>query len=273
MVTNNTDINTTNKSLSIQINLSGLSFCILNCDTNTIDELESVIFSEKKNPETLLDAVKHEFNNNAKLHQEFKNIIVIHQNLWQTIVPKALFKEDNLTDYLKFNTKILATDFIGFDEITPLEALSVYVPYTNVNNYIFEQFGSFTYKHSSTVLLETLEKEEKNKDKKTVYLNIENDSFDIAVFNEGKLILFNSFDYITPEDFIYYVLFTFEQLQLNPEQVETFFTGKITEQDALYKLAYTYIRHVAIAKTDYKFQFTNTPFQKHYHFNLINAMS
>jgi hypothetical protein len=34
-------------------------------------------------------------------------------------------------------------------------------------------------------------------------------------YQNQKLLLFNSFDYQTPEDFIYYVLFTAEQLSLN----------------------------------------------------------
>jgi hypothetical protein len=40
--------------------------------------------------------------------------------------------------------------------------------------------------------------------------------FEIIIQNQ-KLLFFNSFDYQTPEDFIYYVLFTAEQLSLNPE--------------------------------------------------------
>jgi hypothetical protein len=41
--------------------------------------------------------------------------------------------------------------------------------------------------------------------------------FEIIVIQNQKLLLFNSFDYQTPEDFIYYVLFTAEQLSLNPK--------------------------------------------------------
>ncbi|MGB6269320.1 MAG: DUF3822 family protein, partial [Olleya sp.] len=56
----NTDL--TNLELSIQISLSGLSFCVLDRSTTTILELESNIFKVKKTPTDLLDAVKHLFN-------------------------------------------------------------------------------------------------------------------------------------------------------------------------------------------------------------------
>jgi len=52
----------TNLELSIQISLSGLSFCVLNPDTKTIIELKSKVFGIKKTPTELLDAVIHLFN-------------------------------------------------------------------------------------------------------------------------------------------------------------------------------------------------------------------
>ena len=273
VATSNHTTNTISKALSIQINLSGLSFCVLNCDTNTILHLETVNFGHTKNPETLLDAVKTIFNTNSALDDSFKNITVVHQNLWQTLVPKALFNKEHITDYLKFNTKILAGDFVDFDSIPLIEANTVYVPFTNVNNYIFEQFGSFVYKHSATLLLEHLAKAEKNSTNNSVYINIETLSFDITVFKNGVLHLFNSFKYSNDQDFIYYILFTFEQLLLNPETVTTYLTGRVTEQDALYKMAYTYIRHLCIYNAERTFSFSETPLQSQYHFNLLNSLT
>ena len=273
VVTNNHTTNTSTKALSIQINLSGLSFCVLNCDTNTIEHIELINFDDTKNPETLLDAVKTLFNSHSCFNDTFKTVTVIHHNLWQTLVPKALFNKEHITDYLKFNTKILAGDFVDYDEIPLVDAYAVYVPFTNVNNYIFEQFGGFTYMHSSSLLIENLAKAEENKDTNSVYINAETDTFDIIVFKDGKLHLFNSFEYSSDQDFIYYILFTFEQLLLNPETISTYITGKVTEQDAFYKIAYTYIRHIEIYKADIKHSFIETPLQPQYYFNLLNSLA
>jgi hypothetical protein len=273
VTTSNHNTNTISKALSIQINLSGLSFCVLNCDTNTILHLETVNFSETKNPETLLDAIKTVFNTYPALDDTFKDITAIHQNPWQTLVPKALFNKEYITDYLKFNTKILAGDFVDFDTIPLIEAHTVYVPFTNINNYIFEQFGSFVYKHSATLILEHLAKTEKNKTSDAVYVNIEALSFDIIIFKKGTLQLFNSFEYSNDQDFIYYILFTFEQLLLNPETTKTYLTGRILEQDSLYKIAYTYIRHISIYRAKRSFNFGETPKFPQYYFNLLNSLS
>jgi len=59
-------------------------------------------------------------------------------------------------------------------------------------------------------------------------------------------MLFNAFDYKTPEDLIYYLLFTAEQLNMNPESFRLEFIGDISEDDAYFKIAYKYIRNVSI---------------------------
>lgn len=70
--------------------------------------------------------------------------------------------------------------------------------------------------------------------------------FEIVVTKNQQLLLFNTFLYQTLEDFIYYLLFTFEQLQLNPEVVPLQFVGAISEENEFFKIAYRYIRNCSI---------------------------
>jgi hypothetical protein len=60
------------------------------------------------------------------------------------------------------------------------------------------------------------------------------------------LLFFNSFDYQTKEDFIYYLLFTTEQLNLNPEYIKLQLLGDISEESEWFEMAYTYIRNVSL---------------------------
>ena len=106
---------------------------------------------------------------------------VIHDNELATLVPKPLFDETNLVDYLKFNTKILKTDFITYDPLSIADIVVVYVPLVNINNFIFERFGSFEYKHSATITLNRVLTLEKNSNSLKMYLNIEASHFEIIV--------------------------------------------------------------------------------------------
>ena len=270
--TNNIN-NISNLKLSIQVNLSGLSFCILNIETKTITYLKSFGFNKKLNPNQVLDKLQHYLNIEPELKQVFSEVIVIHKNELSTLVPTALFNEDNLADYLKFNNKILSTDFITFDEITVNDSVNVYVPYININNYLYDVFGEFTYKHFSTILIEEVLKAEKNAEKPKMYVNICNEYFEVIVVKKGKLKFYNTFEYYTKEDFIYYILFTAEQLGLNPESFELLFTGNIDSKDELYSVAYKYVRFVFFSKRldDYKYSENAQPQNNHSQFVIINS--
>ena len=198
---------------------------------------------------------------------------VIHKNELSTLVPKPLFNEDNLADYLKFNNKILSTDFITFDEISLNDSINVYVPYININNYLYDKFGEFTYKHFSTILIEEVLKAEKNAVKPKMYVNICNEYFEVVVVENGQLKFYNSFEYYTKEDFIYYVLFTAEQIGLNPEYFELILTGNVDSKDELYTIAYKYVRFVFFSKRkdDYKYLETAQPQNNNSQFVILNS--
>ncbi|TYB73171.1 DUF3822 family protein [Bizionia myxarmorum] len=271
-ITNKIDSIKSNKNLSIQISLNGLSFCILNTESNTVVFLKEISTKKRETPFKILDLLIETFETEKALQTAFNEIHVIHENELATLVPESLFQEENLADYLKFNSKILRSDFISFDKIESNKSVNVYVPYVNINNYIYEQFGVFSYKHFSTVLIETiLEKEQTETDIK-MYVHVQSSHFEIVVVNQGQLILYNSFEYITKEDFIYYVLFTAEQLQLNPDELILVFLGKVSDNDELHKIAYKYIRHIRFAKRHDTFKYLEKPESNHAFFTLIHSL-
>lgn len=273
VITTNKINNISNLKLSIQVSLSGLSFCILNIETNTITYLKPFGFNKNLNPNQVLDKLKHYFNTEPNLKKVFSEVIVIHKNELSTLVPKALFNEDNLADYLKFNNKILSTDYITFDEIVFNESINVYVPFTNINNYLFDEFGEFTFKHFSTILIEQILNAEKNADQPKMYVNVNSDYFEVVVVEKGKLKFYNTFEYYTKEDFIYYVLFTAEQIGLNPESFELIFTGNIDSKDKLYSIAYKYVRYVSFSKKldNFKYKNNDKPEINHNNFIILNS--
>ena len=274
-ITNNTYNLPTKQELSIQISLSGLSFCILQKDTKTITFLRDYNFDKKLNHHEVLDKLKHLFNTESFLKSTFDEVNIIHVNDLSTLVPKPLFDENCLADYLKFNSKILKTDFIAHDIIEINDTVNVYVPYININNYIYDLFGAFTYKHVSTILVEHILAIEKNANNTKVYINVNKNHFEMVVINKSKLLLYNTFEYTAKEDFIYYILFTAEQLQLNPELFELIFIGDIDSKDELYTIAYKYVQFVFFGKRqdNYKYSLNAQPKSNHSDFTILKSFS
>jgi len=267
---NNLDI-LTNFRLSIQISLNGLSFCVLEESTKTITNLEHVAFIKKLTPFELLEQIKEVFEDQEILSKTFNTVNVIYVNELSTLVPKPLFDEDSLADYLKFNSKILKSDFIAFDEIAANDSVNVYVPYVNINNFIYEKYGTFSYKHFSTILIDHILKIEKNTAKPKMYINISQVHFEILVVQKSKLLFYNMFDFLTKEDFIYYTLFTIEQLKLNPETLEVLLLGNIDKEHELYKIAYKYIRFVNFGDVQCNYSFLENISDHHSNFVLLNS--
>ncbi|HMC01297.1 MAG TPA: DUF3822 family protein [Flavobacteriaceae bacterium] len=261
----------TNLRLSIQVSLNGLSFCVLDESTNSITHLEQIGFNKKLTPFELLDSIKNIFKNHKVLKNTFNTVNVIYVNELSALVPKPLFDEDHMADYLKFNSKILKSDFIAFDDIAANDSVNVYVPYVNINNFIYEKFGAFSYKHFSTILIENILKIEKNTAKPKMYISISKVHFEIIVVQKGKLLFYNMFDYSSKEDFIYYILFTIEQLKLNPETIEVFLLGDINQEHELFKIAYKYIRFVDFGNVQSNYSFSGDISNNHSNFVLLNS--
>ncbi len=268
---NNID-HTNFKKLSIQVSLNGLSFCILNTIANEIIALRHFQFEEVTNPLQLEKEINAIFEKEtALLNQSFETVTVSHINSLSTFVPKPLFSDKNLADYLKYNNKILPIDYMTFDVITNNDMVNVYIPYVNINNLFFEKYGAFHYKHFATILLENIFQLSTSDEEPTVYVHVQKTHFEIVVIQQKKLLFYNSFEYTSSEDFIYYLLFTIEQLKLNTNTLQLYFLGAIDKSDVLYTVAYTYVRHVDLLDKQYDFSF-DTAIEKpksHHNFTLL----
>ena len=234
------------KKLVLRVSLKGFSFCAIDTLENKVLLIESVDFSTLSKSLRVEEYFEKAFLDYPQLGDSYDEVIVLHHNSLNTFVPRALFDEEFMGSYLQYNTKVFETDFFAFDDISNYEINHVYIPYANINNFLIDQFGTFDYRHSSSVLVSKILDSSKNIDEKQVFIHVDSQVFEIIVVQNQKLLLFNSFDYSTKEDFIYYLLFTAEQLNLNPESVKVSFLGAVSEHNELFQIAYKYIRHVSL---------------------------
>ena len=240
------EANNTYRKLSIQVGLNGLSFCVLDTITNKILAFERQSFKTTSTPYLLLKELKSKLSQQGDIGKSFSEVVVIHKNNMFSLVPRTLFNKEELPNYLKFNAKIMANDLIAYDEIPNQDIINVYVPYTNINNYIFELFGEFEFKHSGTVLIQTLMNQNRSTSEPVCYVQVSEKEMEMMVISEKELFFYNQFEYKTKEDFLYYLLFGLEQLQLDLEKIQLKLFGAIEEGDPIYDLCYTYITNVSV---------------------------
>ncbi|TRW24311.1 DUF3822 family protein [Flavobacterium zepuense] len=231
------------KKLSLQIAANGMSFAGFDTLNREVIFKGQVAFA-KTTP--LEDELWKVFVHHPELKADYDEVIVLHDNSFNTFVPTALFDENYPGSYLQYNTRVFEADFFAWDALGSYDITNVYVPLMNVNNFLIERLGTFEYKNTNSILVEKLLDASINIDEKQVFVHVQENHFEIVVVRSQKLLLYNSFEYNTAEDFLYYLLFTLEQLTLNPETVSVTLLSKISQDSPLYTLAYTYIRNVAL---------------------------
>lgn len=229
--------------MSIQVRLNGFSFCIINCHTNEINWYKKIDLLTEQSPVALLKEIERAYAEESNLQKSFEEVVVLFSNNLFTIVPESYFEEEDASTYLKFNTKILKTDVVAHDVLMN-DLVNVYIPYTNINNYFFDKYGEFEFKHNVSVLLESILAKNNETTKPQVYLNDYSSYYDLVIVQNNKLLLANTFLYDTKEDFIYYLLFTAEQLQIDPSEFDLWLLGDITRESENFRIAYNYVKNI-----------------------------
>lgn len=240
VITTNDITQKTYRKLSIQVSLSGLSFCVFDLITHKVIAFNEVTFSDNL---VIEEQLWKAFVTFPILTNTYDDIVVIHNNHLNTFVPTSLFDDKYLGSYLQYDVKVFESDLFAYDKLSSYEINNVYVPYININNFLLDQFQTFEYCNSNTVLVKKLLDFSSKQADKEVFVHLKENHFELVIIRNQELILFNSFEYQTVEDFIYYILFTFEQLQLNPEIVPLHLLGICNKEDEFFKIAYKYIKN------------------------------
>lgn len=259
----------TNLELSIQISLNGLSFCMLQVSTNEVFYFKKIAFKKKLTPTEALQQIKLLYARETALQSKIDKAVVTFSNNLYSLVPHVFFKEENAPDYLKYNAKILQTDYIAHDLVLKPQIVNVYIPYTNISNYFFEVYGEFEYKHSVSVLMEAVLNLPRATRAAHMYININQETFDLVVVENEKILLCNTFYFETKEDFIYYVLFTAEQLKLDTSIFNLVFLGGVEKKSELFNIAYTYVKNVDIFKQEENHNFLTAEIQENFQHEFI----
>lgn len=257
-------IHNTNR-LSIFILQDGFSFLVTNQFLEPI-VFENIQLRNSQSTGELLKLLKTHITSVFLETKSIKSLEVIYGNAQFSIVPQAYFEESHLPHYLKYSSKLIEGDDFSYDEISSIHANTVYIPFVNINNYLFDIFGSFEFTHVFSGLIDKSFKKSLST-REYVKVHVSRQLIYLTAFRNQKLLLANAFSFETPEDFAYYILFSIEELELNREELIVEFSGHFfkTEENSALAILSTYLRHISFSNEliSSKFDFVEG-FQEHY---------
>lgn len=174
-----------------------------------------------------------------------------------TLVPRSIFDEKLLSEYLTFNGKLDSNAFTSFRYLPNLEAYLVYNSDLEKEKYIKNQLPNTQVTHVYAGFLTGSGIDVKSEHQNLIQLNLSDNVLTLIVFKNRKLIFFNDFEVSSLEDILYYVVFSLEQLDIVPNQESVKVSGDINLYPNLVKQLAIYINDVSIADNPVSFQFEN----------------
>ncbi|MCG5643234.1 DUF3822 family protein [Flavobacteriaceae bacterium LSUCC0859] len=257
--------------LSIQLSLNGLSFCITDTVSQELIAAKRVHFDTPIEEHAIVENLSKFLQTHKLLEHSYESVIVIQSNPLFNIVPKALFDESHIGNYLKFNTQILPSDEMAFDLLDPVEIAVVYIPFTAANNLIFDHFGPFEYKHDSTVHISEILSIQHQSDEVDGYFHLDQNTLHMTVIENRKLLFHNQFSIKSPEDFLYFILFSLEQLGIDPQKLQAHFYGDISADNPYFKMASSYLNNCLIFRPSHEQSISENLLEEDFDRILLNA--
>jgi len=240
--------------LTIKLSSFGATLVLSNSLDHSIVQYFHYNFNKKIVPENLSKKLNKILKESEIDQSNIIDVKLIICNKLSSLVPNNLFEEKLSLEYLKFNSKLIENDFAAHDFIEEIDAVNVYLPYVNVNNYILDNFGSFNFYHYSTLLIKKLIKYNKEKES-CLYVNLQEESFQVLIIKKNKLLYYNNFDFNKKEDILYFLLFVIEQNKIDSNKSKLYLIGKIYVKSDVYLLISKFISNVEII--DFKESYIN----------------
>ncbi|WP_114779098.1 DUF3822 family protein [Botryobacter ruber] len=189
----------------------------------------------------------------TRLLQErhWQEIRVSVSNTHFTLVPETLFVPEHQTDYLRLHSDLDSQqDVVLSYKQTGLEAVNIF----SVHRAIYDTFQQLfperpvRFLHQTSALIRSELHLARRLTEQRMYLFVEQNYVTVLVIGRRGLEFCNIFHYLSPEDFIYYIVFVMQEQRMNPEQETITVWGDITHDSALFSILQKYIRQVRLGK-------------------------
>ncbi len=251
------DVNvTTSYFLSIRSSSGGLSFCVLDPVTNTYVAFANIPFVDKSvdNIKTQEVLLKEEL-----LQLPYKKVFFLYESPKATLVPTALYDPARLHELYTLNHSNNSEEIeLVAQKIRMADAWNLFSIPKFMYHLVKTQFDAVSFFQHYSPFVESCLLSSQRKDTKAdvMHIAVHEKFFDLVVLSSRKLKLNNSYAYSHINDFIYFVLFAFEQLKLSAENTSVIIHGIHDRQNPLYKELKNYLRQTQIADVTPHFKFS-----------------
>ncbi len=261
--------------LGLEISKDGIRISVTDTHTSRCLWLEEHHFSALVQKVQILEQLELLFEEHDFLKAGFwHKIRVSVKNQYFTLLPSSLFNKDYARKYLQLASRNLPESFqVLYYRHPHSEIVNVYAEDKEIMDWFREMYPArnVEFVHYTSALIEGVFHTEPAP-VRSVTVSVESSHLTIAVTNGKMLEYCNTFFYVSAQDFIYYVMLVFHELQLNPEVHRVTLYGEISPESAIFEQVYRYIRNVGFGHkpSSLKFSYIFDEIYDHRYFDVYN---
>ena len=261
-----------NFHLSVQVGNDGLTYCVFDIRNNRYIAFETYSFNGIHHHDQRLNAIHEIVLQNDTMNNLFKSVQVGIISERSTLIPNAVFEKGKEGSYLGFNLPEKKNETALVYDMKSIPAKNIFSVPNDLITTFKKYFPNVKFNHHSSPLIENLMTTYKNQTGKRIFVHVQLSHFEIIILDGKELIYYNSFRHQSSEDFIYYLLFVMEQVELNPETAELTLLGEVERNSALYSIVYNYVRNIKFGTRNDMFGYGRgfTDILPHFYFGILN---
>lgn len=243
--------------MQVQLSNFGIGYTITDAIRNQYIATKSTSFKDKH--ESIYDNFLKAIKQDVYLNKHYKTVNFLYISKNNTLIPADYFDKKHLSEYYKFNFKMLPEYELHYNFIKDFNAYNIYSVPSNLVNYLVRQFPEVRLYHYTTALLNSAYKYVKNGENTHdfIKINFQNDLLNIIIIKNKKLVYNNSFQYTTDEEAVFFIMNVVKKLMINTKKAETVFQGTIQKDGQLHKYLSKYLFNYSFMsryEKDYNFR-------------------
>jgi len=233
--------------LFILIGQESVQYCILDTERNNFVALANFrLPASPKTPEVFYGELVKLISEEDALMKKYPSVVLGLDTPQHTIVPSPLYDPLQNSKYLEFNFGMTAHGQVRADHLEEIDASNIYGIPQGLLDIIRENYRDAAVVHRSSAFIRAIYNHQKmNSESKGIYLNVKEQSIDLASIEGNHLVFFNSYTFSGKEDMLYYTLYAMEHLSLRPDNVELFISGMLDNESESHRLLGQYIKQLS----------------------------
>ena len=252
--------------LSIGLALDGFSFLVQNQNQETL-ALYSIDFKTGTTWNEIIPELEKILQKFTWLKQPMEKKIALMESPEFTLIPFSLYENNEKRKYLELNHALNKNALVYADMLKDFYSYVIFAQNSKLRNMISQNISDLNWHHYVTGFVKCSAKFD---NEKFVAADVRNRRFYVSAFSKNRLMFCNEFRYDSKEDFVYFIMLVYRNLEYDPREVPLKLSGLIQQNSEVVALMKRYIANIEFGDKSEIYhdeQNKNNPY--HYQFEIL----